>query len=53
LPALRAKAVAAARAELKRLRFDDSIGDDAYHRVEVVLDRTELYAETGRSAAGR
>jgi CPA1 family monovalent cation:H+ antiporter len=48
LPALRTKAVAAARAELKRLRFDQSIGDDAYHRVEQVLDRTELYAEAGQ-----
>ena len=48
LPALRTRAVAAARAELKRLRFDESIGDDAYHRVEVTLDRSELYAETAR-----
>ena len=48
LPALRQRAVRAARAELKRLRFDDTIGDDAYHRVELVLDRAELYAETGQ-----
>ena len=47
LPVLRKKAVDAARAELQRLRFDDTIGDDAYHRVELVLDRSELYAETG------
>ena len=48
LPALRQGAVDAARAELKRMRFDDSIGDDAYHRVELVLDRTELYAQSGQ-----
>ena len=48
LPALRQRAVQAARAELARLRADETIGDDAYHRVELVLDRTELYAETGR-----
>ena len=48
LAALRTTAVAAARVELKRLRFDESIGDDAYHRVELVLDRTELYAQTGQ-----
>ena len=35
-------------AELKRLRFDRTIGDDAYHRVEAVLDRTELFAEIGQ-----
>ncbi len=49
MPVLRQRAVDAARAEIKRLRFDEIIGDDAYHRVELVLDRTELYAETGRS----
>jgi CPA1 family monovalent cation:H+ antiporter len=49
LPALRQRAVDAARAELKRMRFDESIGDDAYHRVEAVLDRTELYAAMGRT----
>ena len=51
LPSLRRTAVQAARAELKRLRFDDSIGDDAYHRVEALLDRTELYAETVATTA--
>jgi CPA1 family monovalent cation:H+ antiporter len=50
LPLLRQRAVQAARKELKRLRFDHTIGDDAYHRVEVVLDRTELYAEAAGPA---
>jgi Na+/H+ antiporter len=48
LPTLRSAAVDAARAELKRMRFDETIGDDAYHRVELVLDRTELYAQAGQ-----
>jgi monovalent cation/hydrogen antiporter len=48
LPLLRTRAVKAARGELKRLRFDRTIGDDAYHRVEAVLDRTELFAEIGQ-----
>lgn len=47
MPSLRQAAVDAARAELRRMRSDDAIGDDAYHRVELVLDRTELYAQTG------
>ena len=47
LPPLRRQAIAAARDRLKRMRFDDTIGDDAYHRLELVLDRAELYAETG------
>ncbi len=51
MPVLRQKAVDAARAEIKRMRFDEVIGDDAYHRVELVLDRTELYAETGQARA--
>ena len=46
---LRRQAVDGARAELKRLRFDETIGDDAYHQLEVTLDRGELYAETGRA----
>ena len=45
---LRRQAVDGARAELKRLRFDETIGDDAYHQIEVTLDRGELYAEAGR-----
>ena len=52
LPGLRQRAVAAARAELKRMRFDETIGDDAYHRIEAVLDLTELYAETGQIFEG-
>jgi hypothetical protein len=44
---MRRKAVAAARAELTRLRFDETIGDDAYPLVEVALDRSELFAEAG------
>jgi monovalent cation/hydrogen antiporter len=47
IPAMRRKAVEAARAELTRLRFDETIGDDAYHLVEVALDRSELFAEAG------
>ena len=45
LPELRREAVAAARRELDRLRRDGTIGDDAYHRVELRLDRAEVYAE--------
>lgn len=28
---------------------DETIGDDAYHRIERILDRTGLYAEAGRT----
>lgn len=52
MPALRRAAVQAARGALKKMRFDETIGDDAYHRVELVLDRTELYAESGQVRTG-
>jgi CPA1 family monovalent cation:H+ antiporter len=45
---LRRQAVNAARHELVALRDNDTIGDDAFHRVEAELDRAELYAEGGR-----
>ncbi len=47
--ALRRKSIDAARRRLAAMRADETIGDDAYHRLEVVLDRSELYAD---SAAG-
>ena len=42
---LRRSAVAAARRRIDALRRDATIGDDAYHRVERVLDHAEMYAE--------
>ncbi|CAN5338770.1 sodium:proton antiporter [soil metagenome] len=45
LAMLRAEANRASRAELRRLRASDTIGDDAYHRVEVELDRGDLYSD--------
>jgi CPA1 family monovalent cation:H+ antiporter len=48
LSQLRRQAVDAARHELAALRDNDTIGDDAFHRVEAELDRAELYAEGGR-----
>ena len=48
-PTLRRSAVTAGRAALDQLIARDVIGDDAYHRVELDLDRAELYAETGES----
>ncbi len=43
---LRRRAIDAARRKLAQMRIDETIGDDAYHRVEVVLDRSELYADS-------
>jgi len=39
---LRARAIAAARGRLSELRRSGEIGDDAYHRVEEELDRSEI-----------
>ena len=47
LPQLRHHALQAARRELSTLLHDDTIGDDAYRRIEGDLDRAELYAEVG------
>jgi len=47
LPQLRHHALRAARRELSSLLHDDTIGDDAYRRIEGDLDRAELYAEVG------
>lgn len=51
LPELRQRAVNAARAELAALVANETIGDDAFHRLEVELDRAELYAEAARPHA--
>jgi monovalent cation/hydrogen antiporter len=42
---LRARSIVAAREALARLRKEGQVGDDAFHRVELELDRAELYAE--------
>ncbi len=39
---LRARAISAARSRLNELRFEAEIGDDAFHRVEEELDRSEI-----------
>ena len=39
---LRARAISAARYRLNELRFAGEIGDDAFHRVEEELDRSEI-----------
>ena len=39
---LRARAISAARSRLNELRFAGEIGDDAFHRVEEELDRSEI-----------
>lgn len=42
--ALRRGALAAARDAILAMRFNDEIGDDAFHRVEEKLDRLEMAA---------
>ena len=42
---LRRRTVDAARREIGALRGDGTIGDDAFHRVELELDRAEMYSE--------
>ncbi|CAN5410504.1 hypothetical protein BH09PSE6_BH09PSE6_09240 [soil metagenome] len=44
LAAMRSRANAASRAELRRLRAADTIGDDAHHRVDLEFDRGDLYS---------
>lgn len=39
---LRQRAIAAARMRLSELRYSGEIGDDAYHRVQEELDRSEI-----------
>jgi CPA1 family monovalent cation:H+ antiporter len=41
---LRLNAIAAARKAISDLRKSGEIGDEAFHRIEEALDRTELYA---------
>jgi len=50
LPAdpLRRRAIGAARREIVKLRADDVIGDDAFHRLEEELDWAELGAHAAR-----
>ncbi len=44
---VRRRALAAARSAVLKLREDDEIGDDAFHRIEEELDRLELGLEEG------
>jgi len=50
LPAdpLRRRAIGAARRAVFKLRADDVIGDDAFHRIEEELDWAELGAHAAR-----
>ena len=46
---LRLRAIAAQRAALQRLRVRGEIGEEAFHRIQEVLDWSELDAAPGES----